>query len=26
MNEEDKAMLQDLSHMHVGGAPDEPHE
>jgi hypothetical protein len=26
MNEEDKAMLQDLSHLHVGGAPDEPHE
>jgi hypothetical protein len=26
MSEEDKAMLQDLSHLHVGGAPDEPHE
>ena len=26
MNEEDKAMLKDLSHLHVGGAPDEPHE
>ncbi|MBS1841245.1 MAG: DUF3106 domain-containing protein [Acidobacteria bacterium] len=26
MNEEDKSMLQDLSHLHVGGAPDEPHE
>jgi hypothetical protein len=26
MNEEDKAMLQDLSHLHVGGAPEEPHE
>lgn len=26
MSEEDKAMLQDLSHLHVGGAPDEPRE
>jgi hypothetical protein len=26
MNEEDKSMLQDLSHLHVGGAPEEPHE
>ena len=26
MSEEDKSMLQDLSHLHVGGAPDEPHE
>jgi len=24
MNEEDKAMLRDLSHMHVGGAPEAP--
>jgi hypothetical protein len=26
MNEEDKAMLHDLSHLHVGGAPEPPHE
>ena len=26
MNDEDKAMLQDLSHLHVGGAPEEPHQ
>ena len=26
MNEEDKAMLHDLSHLHVGGAPDPPGE
>jgi hypothetical protein len=26
MNDEDKAMLHDLSHMHVGGAPDPPGE
>src|SRR5713226_1559331 len=26
MSEEDKAMLRDLSHMHVGGAPDAPGE
>ncbi len=26
MNEEDKAMLRDLSHLHVGGAPDPPNE
>jgi uncharacterized protein DUF3106 len=24
MNEEDKAMLRDLGHMHVGGAPEAP--
>lgn len=24
MNEEDKATLHDLSHLHVGGAPDPP--
>jgi uncharacterized protein DUF3106 len=24
MHEEDKAMLRDLSHMHVGGAPEAP--
>jgi hypothetical protein len=24
MNEDDKAMLRDLSHMHVGGAPEAP--
>jgi hypothetical protein len=24
MSEEDKSMLQDLSHLHVGGAPDTP--
>lgn len=24
MNEEDKAMLRDLSHLHVGGPPDAP--
>jgi hypothetical protein len=24
MSEEDKAMLHDLSHLHVGGAPDPP--
>jgi hypothetical protein len=26
MNEEDKATLRDLSHLHVGGAPDPPGE
>lgn len=26
MSEEDKATLHDLSHMHVGGAPDPPNE
>jgi predicted Fe-S protein YdhL (DUF1289 family) len=26
MSEEDKAMLHDLSHMHIGGAPDPPSE
>jgi len=26
MNEEDKAMLRDLSHLHVGGAPEPPNE
>jgi hypothetical protein len=26
MSEEDKATLRDLAHLHVGGAPDEPHE
>jgi hypothetical protein len=26
MNEQDKAMLHDLSHLHVGGAPDPPGE
>ena len=26
MSEEDKSMLQDLSHLHVGGAPGEPRE
>ena len=26
MSEEDKSMLRDLSHLHVGGAPEEPHE
>jgi len=26
MGEEDKAMLHDLSHLHVGGAPDPPNE
>ena len=26
MSEEDKAMLRDLSHMHVGGAPEPPME
>lgn len=26
MSEEDKAMLRDLSHLHVGGAPDPPNE
>lgn len=26
MSEDDKSMLRDLSHLHVGGAPDEPHE
>jgi len=26
MNEEDKATLHDLSHLHVGGAPDPPNE
>lgn len=26
MNEDDKAMLRDLSHLHVGGAPEPPNE
>jgi hypothetical protein len=26
MSEDDKAMLHDLSHMHIGGAPDPPTE
>ena len=26
MSDEDKAMLHDLSHMHIGGAPDPPSE
>ena len=26
MNEEDRATLRDLSHLHVGGAPDPPNE
>jgi len=26
MSEEDKSMLRDLSHMHVGGAPEPPSE
>lgn len=26
MTEDDKAMLRDLSHMHVGGAPEAPNE
>ena len=26
MSEEDKAMLHDLSHLHVGGAPGPPNE
>ena len=26
MNEEDKTMLRDLGHLHVGGAPETPHE
>jgi Protein of unknown function (DUF3106) len=26
MNEEDKEMLRDLSHQHVGGAPEPPQE
>jgi hypothetical protein len=26
MSDEDKAMLHDLSHLHVGGAPDPPGE
>jgi len=26
MNEDDKATLHDLSHLHVGGAPDPPQE
>src|SRR3989442_3530481 len=26
MSEEDKAMLRDLSHLHVGGPPDAPNE
>src|SRR5579859_3434236 len=26
MTEEDKSMLRDLSHLHVGGAPDAPNE
>jgi hypothetical protein len=24
MSEEDRATLRDLSHLHVGGAPDPP--
>jgi hypothetical protein len=26
MSEEDRATLRDLSHLHVGGAPDPPNE
>lgn len=26
MSDEDKATLRDLSHMHIGGAPDPPSE
>jgi hypothetical protein len=26
MSNDDKAMLHDLSHMHIGGAPDPPAE
>jgi len=26
MSEDDKSMLRDLSHLHVGGAPEEPRE
>ena len=26
MNDEDKSMLRDLSHVHVGGAPEPPQE
>jgi hypothetical protein len=26
MSDEDKAMLRDLAHQHVGGAPEAPHE
>jgi len=26
MSEDDKSMLRDLSHLHVGGAPEAPHE
>jgi len=26
MSEEDKSTLRDLSHLHVGGAPDPPNE
>jgi len=26
MSDEDKATLRDLSHLHVGGAPDPPNE
>jgi hypothetical protein len=26
MNDEDRATLRDLSHLHVGGAPDPPNE
>ena len=26
MSEEDKSMLRDLSHLHVGGAPEPPNE
>ena len=26
MSEEDKATLRDLSHLHVGGAPEPPNE
>jgi hypothetical protein len=26
MSEQDKATLRDLSHMHVGGAPETPNE
>ncbi len=26
MSDEDKATLRDLAHLHVGGAPEEPHQ
>jgi hypothetical protein len=26
MSEEDKSMLRELSHLHVGGAPEPPNE